>query len=170
MMAQSQDVEGEGGAGTSLGVSLNLGGSGKSMSLRRVGSEKGKEGAFESAASLGSRTGSGFPSRSASKGKTSKGFIQLSRSRSQGTELGPTDTNASLVDHGEDIDELYRCPLKKSATSEEKKMWIIKMGKHLRFTGSIALPVLKWDAGNEEECLVSQSPSCKNHRGHSIRF
>lgn len=172
MASQSQDLEGEGGAGTPLGVNPNPAESGRSMSFRSVGSPSASQGVFESAASLGSRTRSGVIQRSSSKGKTPKGVVQLSRSRSQTREMRPTDdTQTSLVDHGEDdIDELYRCPLTKGATSEEKKKWIIKMGKHLLFTGSIALPVLKWDADNEEECLVSQSPCCENHMGSSTRF
>lgn len=60
-------------------------------------------------------------------------------------------------DEEDEVDELYRCPLQPNATSEEKRGWVLQLGRHLLFSGAIALPVLRWDGGTEEESLVSAS-------------
>ena len=179
MAAQGQDLESEGGA-FSLTASPEKGITRGPLS--RTGSADSginPSGTFESLQSLRSPKGGGLGrsaseglGRSASKGKLSitSRINQISRTKTGGEPTALDDQKALIHDSEEDIDDLYRCPLTQGATSEEKKMWIVKMGKHLLFTGSIALPVLKWDAGNDQECLVSLSPCCVSHKGPSTRF
>eukprot|EP00961_Rhodomonas_salina_P297018 3936872-Rhodomonas_salina.4 len=51
----------------------------------------------------------------------------------------------------EEIDELFVCFLKQDAPREAKRKWLLRIGEYLKFSGAIALPLLKWNGSTKEE-------------------
>lgn len=64
----------------------------------------------------------------------------------------------------DDVDELYKCTVTEESSPADKAKWILRMGNHLLFQGTIAIPVLWWDGDSPEEALVRVS------RGQEERF